>query len=469
MSSVTNLDPFNGSGIYFYSVGSALVNALRAIRPGDIALIEQQFQHWDVGFICDPATDPCGNCDTPPWVAVEEYPQEHAAISMVTRAGIVVVEAAGNGRMLVTPASSVDSGAIVVGASNTALRPTCWSNFGPRVNVHGWGMNIGTTGYGGDVATGTVDPALRANGADPDQWYTTSFNGTSGASPIVVGAAAIIQSTRIEVGLPVLNSVDMRTLLATTGTPQAAGSTPNIGPLPDLRRAIATYRPDAARFVSQTAAASIMMPGATFVHSATFANSGGVAWSGAHNMSVAPSFQTGLPIFQAPTFSLGSPGSEVFPEDQVMRTFSITAPAQPGTYSLSIVLKNGFGQVLAASSALQIVVAAPNSRFDDARITIISAPGSLSAGQSALVSVTVENTGSTTWSPTAYSLGLQRGMRISLPQTTVTLPGPVSPGGVQNVSFTITWNGPGQGWFSAQMRGTTGAFGQQASRTVVCH
>ena len=428
--------------------------------------------------VCDRNRFPCFGqfpdpCSRPPWVAVEEFGYEHAVISNLTGAGVIVVEAAGNGRTLVTPASTVDSGAIVVGASNTALRPMCWSNFGPRVNVHGWGMNIGTSGYGG-VPLGAVDPTLRANGADADQWYTNNFGGTSGAAPIVAGAAAIIQSTRIEVGLPLLNSFDMRNLLMTTGTPQAIGSTPNIGPLPDLRRAIASYRLDSARFVSETSVPSVVAPSTTFTRSATFANSGGVAWSGAHTMSVAPSAQSGLQVFQAPTFSIGSTGSEVFPQDQVTRAFNIRAPAQPGTYDLSIVLRNGSGQFLASSPTQQIVIAS-STQFDNASITIISAPGSLvgsqvaGAGQSAVVTVGVTNTGTTTWSATAYSLGLQRGLRISLPQQTVGFAGSVAPGSAQNMSFTISCNGYGQGWFSAQMRGgMTGTFGQQASRTVVC-
>jgi hypothetical protein len=435
-------------------------------------LIEQHYQHWNQGFACNPATDPCSlslglpgatmdPCSRPPWVAVEEYPQEHAAIRLATFAGIVVVEPAGNGRMPVTPASTVDSGAIVVGASDGALRPMCWSNFGSRVDVHGWGMNVATIGYG-------ESPALRADPADVTQWYTTSFGGTSGASPIVAGAAAIIQSTRYEVGLPVLNSVAMRTLLATTGTLQAGGAV-RIGPLPNLRRAIATYRPDAARFVSQTVMNSAVMPRAIFMYSATFANSGGVAWSGAHTMSVARDFQTGLWLFLATPFSLGSPAAEVFPEDQVPRTFSIMAPTQPGNYSLTIVLMDGSGQVLARSPAQQIVVAAPGSTFDNARITIIVAPNSMSTNQTTGVIVKIENTGSTTWSPTDYSLRLLSGLRIFLPQRTAPLPGTMSPGAIQNIYFTIGCNGSGQGWFSVQMQhNTTGPFGQTASHTVVC-
>ncbi len=464
-SSVTNLDIFRG-GIYFYSVGNALLMSGLAIRVGDIALIEQQFQHGNVGFICNPATDPCHNCSAPHWVAVEEFAYEHAVISTATAVGVIVVEAAGNGRMRVTPASNVDSGAIVVGASDRTLHPTCWSNFGSRVNVHGWGMGIGTTGWGG-APYDVPDPNLRANDADANQWYTNDFGGTSGASPIVVGAAAIIQSMRTEVGLPMLNSFDMRSLLAATGTPQEAGTTPNIGPLPDLRRAIASFRPDAAQFVSQTSAPSNLAPRAIFTQSVTFSNIGGVAWSGTHTMSVARSFQTGLQEFQAPTFSLGASVSEIFPGDQVTRIFSITAPSQPGTYNLGLVLKNGSDQLLASSPTQQIVIAVPNTQFDNAIMRIDRAPGSLRDGQHDTITVTATNIGTTTWTPT-YLLRLSRGLRISLPEFNKPVIGRVSPGQSQTYSFEVICNGRGQGFFSAQMAGRGTIFGQIATRTVLC-
>ena len=70
----------------------------------------------------------------------------------------VVVEAAGNGQTMVTPASTLDSGAIVVGASNNDLTPACFTNFGPRVNLHAWGGGIGTLGYA-TMFVARLDPA----------------------------------------------------------------------------------------------------------------------------------------------------------------------------------------------------------------------------------------------------------------------------------------------------------------------
>jgi len=73
-------------------------------------------------------------------------------------------------------------------------------------------------------------------------WYTSGFGGTSGASPIVTGAVALIQSYHIEhFGTP-MSTDAVRQLLGDTGTPQTSGDFPatqKIGPLPDLVAAIA--------------------------------------------------------------------------------------------------------------------------------------------------------------------------------------------------------------------------------------
>lgn len=468
-SSVSNFDLFN---TYFYSVANAVMATGRALKAGDIVLIEQQFP-LSGGFICDPASDPCGDCTAPTWVAVEEYPAEHAAISIATGAGVVVVEAAGNGRLPVTPASSADSGAIVVGAGMSNRAPFCWSNFGSRVDVQGWGGSIGTLGYGGFLGTTGIvaDPTLRANGADHDQWYTTSFGGTSGASPMVVAAAAIIQANRTSVGLPKLTSVQMRTLLAATGTPQPAPVTRKIGPQPDLRAAMATYTADAASFITQTAApGGALNPGTTFSISETFKNSGGSFWNGDHTLAVAPSFQSGVQQFQATPAVLGNTTTQIGPGDQFARTFLVQVPSQPGTYSLGFLLKNAAGQTLASSPA-QTVVVGPGpggGGVDNASITITSAPGSLANGASSVVVVSVKNTGTTSWTTAGYLLRLSRLNRISLPQPTAALPGAVAPGGSTSITFAIKCNGSGTGSFSVQMSGPGGSFGQSPGQTVVC-
>lgn len=457
-SGVTNLNPLQP--IYFYSVGMALLMTGNVLRAGDIALIEQHFP-----TLAGPCPNTC-NCAQFGFVAVETFSFEHAVISVMTGAGVVVVEAAGNGQMLVTPASTRDSGAIVVGASNTARAPACFSNFGPRVNVHAWGMSVGTTGYGGDTAT--ADPALRANGTDPDQWYTRSFGGTSSASPIVVGAAALIQGIRRAGNIGPLSPLALRSLLATTGTPQAAGTAPNIGPLPNLRAAIASFHGDAARFLDQTTApGGVVQANTTFTIMPRFTNSGGVSWFGAHTMAVAPG-PTGAAPFGTQSFTLGTAAAPVNPGQTVANTFSIRAPAQAGSYGLAFVLKNPQGNVIASSATQTITVATtPTGLADITTLTLLSAPGPFVTGMQGIVIVRALNTGTTTWSGN-YGLRIWGTPRMAIPQGFQPVGVTVAPGQSRDFVVAVQCQAPGIAGFSTQMGGPSGAFGATVGQNVNC-
>ena len=116
----------------------------------------------------------------------------------------------------------------MVGAGTPAGAPNWFTNFGGRLDLRGWGSNVATLGRG-DLF----------NPGPNQQKYTVSFGGTSSASPIVAGAICAIQGVRRNAGLPVLGVSEMRSLLQSTGTPQAADSR-NIGRLPNLRAALTT-------------------------------------------------------------------------------------------------------------------------------------------------------------------------------------------------------------------------------------
>jgi len=151
-----------------------------------------------------------------------------------TNAGILVVAAAGNGNEnLDAPEYSVyrnrgDSGAIIVGAGSSARAKLSFSTFGTRVNVQGWGQNVASLGYGG----------FRTYGGDVNQRYTSTFSGTSSASPIVTSAVVALQSLAKNQFGRVLTPVQMRDLLVSTGKPQTGSPTTPIGPLPDMQAAV---------------------------------------------------------------------------------------------------------------------------------------------------------------------------------------------------------------------------------------
>ena len=239
VSVIRNINIF-GFNVSYYSVAEAINVAASRLSRGDVILIEQHGKGPSSGLQC------ACNCGQFEFVPMEYWQAEFDAIQAATSRGIHVVEAAGNGGMDLDAArynfpftnlnrfnrSVRDSGAIMVGASNGNLSPTCWTNRGSRVDVHGWGQSVWSTGYG------TPNPANRINGADSNQWYTNSFSGTSSASPIVTGAVMSLMGVRRAAGIEGMDPVQFRTLLRNSGTPQQNVASGQIGPLPNLRNAI---------------------------------------------------------------------------------------------------------------------------------------------------------------------------------------------------------------------------------------
>lgn len=148
-----------------------------------------------------------------------------------------------------------DSGAIVVAAGEppsengvncmgsgrpaerSRLIGATWSGtYGSMVDLQGYGdcvASLGTPGW----------KTLTPYETDPNKMYLNNFSGASAASPIVTGAAAVLQGIAKQSGT-LLTPRQMRDLLASTGTPQPAADaarTP-IGPLPNLKAAIAKLK-----------------------------------------------------------------------------------------------------------------------------------------------------------------------------------------------------------------------------------
>lgn len=240
---VTGICPASNLGICSIAHGLlplALDEAASWLRPGDILLIEVQLAGPTANYL-----NYLTSGDQDGMVAVEFYQDVFDTIRRITERGIVVVEPAGNGTVDLDGLSLGgrfdravrDSGALLVGAGAPGSRdPAGFSNTGSRVDVQGWGMGISTLMGRNDV---------RVPGAEDDsrQWYTRNFGGTSGASPIVAGAAALIQGVLRGHGREALAPRAMRDLLVATGTPQGTG-TPSgndprhVGPLPNVRASL---------------------------------------------------------------------------------------------------------------------------------------------------------------------------------------------------------------------------------------
>ena len=217
------------SSIASVSSATAIDRAQAQLRAGDVLLIELH------------AIGPRAR-----YLPMEYWDDVFEVIQIATARGVVVVEAAGNGAEDLDHEAyrgkldrrQRDSGAIMVGAGAPAVEGWAdrsrldFSNHGSRVDVQGWGRMVATLDYGDLQGC-----------ASAQRKYTNLFGGTSSASPIVAGAAVLVESiAKTEKGCP-LSPRDLRTLLTETGSPQTDGphgpAAQHIGPRPDLAAALA--------------------------------------------------------------------------------------------------------------------------------------------------------------------------------------------------------------------------------------
>jgi hypothetical protein len=263
---VTGIAPdavISASSFHDQSTSKAIKAAADKLSAGDIILLEI---HRPGPNTPSPENGQHG------YIAIEWWPDDFAAIQYAVAKGVVVVEAAGNGFQNLddpvydTPAagfpaswknpfnpSNANSGAVVVGAGAPppGTHGQNWgadrsrldfSNYGARVDAQGWGREVTSTGYG-DLQ----------GGANADLWYTDRFNGTSSASPIVVGALAAVAGALRARGHRHLTSPRARQLVRKCGAPQQDESgrpaSQRIGNRPNLRQLI----PLAADFQSRSA------------------------------------------------------------------------------------------------------------------------------------------------------------------------------------------------------------------------
>ncbi|MED2801128.1 S8 family serine peptidase [Bacillus thuringiensis] len=208
-----------------YNTADAILSAVNNMQAGDILLLEAQATY-----------DGYGDKN---YFPVEVKPDIFDAIRMGTNKGIIIIEAGANGgndldqfrdrngKQVLNRNSPdfKDSGAIMVGAASARVphKRSYFSNYGSRVDVYGWGNAVDTTG------------------AKPSEFitnlYTSSFAGTSSASPIIAGAAASIQGIAKNNQGRVYTPSQLRDILSdsSTGTKSNDPTSDKIGVLPDLK------------------------------------------------------------------------------------------------------------------------------------------------------------------------------------------------------------------------------------------
>ncbi len=196
------------------------------------------------GYISDPMP-PGQECPCHSWengaVPIEYDPAVKAAVQAGVAEGIHYFIIAHNGCTdLDDPVFgdifqySTDTGSNYVGGADNSVvgeghDALCYTSFGSRVDHYAWGDYVRTSGYG-DLWSG--------NG--PNEYYTSDFEGTSAACPIVAGCGGVMNNIwRDQNGGASLAPTTLRSWLGTYATPNNdAGSVP-IGEMPNLRGILA--------------------------------------------------------------------------------------------------------------------------------------------------------------------------------------------------------------------------------------
>ena len=217
--------------------------------------------------------------------------------------------------------------------------------------------------------------------------------------------------------------------------------------------------PDAA-FVSQEVLPG-MIPGTTYPVRVTMQNTGGTVWSpGSISLgSQNPQDNTtwGLSRVALP--------QSVAPGASVDFNFNATAPATTGTHNFQWRIVQGASTWIGQASTNVAVPVAP----DDAAFVSQSVPAIMVPGQTYSVSVTLQNTGASTWSPSAHHrLSSQNPQdNILWGLSRVELPGPVAPGATVTIPFTIVAPAAGVHNFQWRMLHETAWFGATTQNAAV--
>ena len=194
---------------------------------------------------------------------------------------------------------------------------------------------------------------------------------------------------------------------------------------------------DNADFVRQLVPITVTN-GQTFNVTVTMRNSGGTAWvgDGGYQLgSQSPADNLNWSFNRTPLPGVVAPGQTVD------FNFQLTAPAASGTYDFQWQMVRAvvgyFGQ---PSAKLAVTVAPAAPPVDAATYGAQSVPARMAPGQSYPVSVTLTNTGNTTWSNEGlYRLASQNPTdNLTWGINRVALPASVSPGGVVQFDFTVT-------------------------------
>ncbi|MEW6211010.1 MAG: putative Ig domain-containing protein [Acidobacteriota bacterium] len=221
-----------------------------------------------------------------------------------------------------------------------------------------------------------------------------------------------------------------------------------------------------SQFVSHNAPASVS-PGQAFNVNFSWVNNGTQTWNGSSGFQLRS---------QNPTGNSTWGGNQVnftgfsWAAGQTMNvTVTFYAPTTPGTYNFQWqTYQSGVGYFGQPSTNASIQVGSGGGT-DNASFISQSVPGSMTTGQSYNVSVTMQNTGTTTWAAGTYQLGSQNPQdNTTWGLNRVSLPSSVAPGSSVVITFAITAPASAGTYnFQWRMHNGTSFFGATSTNVAV--
>jgi Subtilase family len=219
-----------------FNTADAIMAAIPQLEYGDIILLEAQIYNSQ---------------EIESLLPVEIRHAVFDVIHLATALGIIVIEAAGNGKKFLGEGSDLDkftdgsgknrlnrrspdfkdSGAILVAAASDSVphKKIRHSNFGSRIDCYAWGEHVSTERPHFDSSEMAIDS------------YRKKINGTSSAAAIIAGVAVLIQSIMEYNYHFRLSPKQMRRILSNEllGTLSANGRLiDKLGVMPDLKKII---------------------------------------------------------------------------------------------------------------------------------------------------------------------------------------------------------------------------------------